>query len=241
MMMLSSWLSVSSALLLLNVVEGGKVQFNPVETLFGNGFVPKRNVNATRFEKDPFAPTPEERAAEREARRLRQRERNTRMKEAMKYIRPDKVEKVSQEDLEALSEDHPSLRELGWGYNKQDNSVQFADPGDDYDMYQQAYRMLGGFIDCDHDQDGDGSGDNDSGDDSDGACSRWMLWASVSTPFRTRLVRWFHFGICKLLTHLILCYSTSTPTTRAMDMMNILEMNPSVFWIATTPTLNGSF
>ncbi len=63
---------------------------------------------------------------------------------------------------------------------KQSSVISYADPGDDYDMWQQAYRMLGGFIDCDNlKSQGSGSGDNDGGDDGE-ACSRWMMWASVS-------------------------------------------------------------
>jgi hypothetical protein len=97
----------------------------------------------------------------------------------MKYMRPDtsssEVEKLSEEEIQ----EHPALRNLGWGRSSS-NAAQFVDPGEDYDMWQQAYRMLGGFIDCDHAQDGDGSGDGGSGDGGGSGCSRWMLWAAVS-------------------------------------------------------------
>ena len=55
-------------------------------------------------------------------------------------------------------------------------------PGRTADKWQQAYRFLGGFIDCDH---GWSDGSHDSGDQQgrdNGACSRWMMWASVSPP-----------------------------------------------------------
>jgi hypothetical protein len=103
----------------------------------------------------------------------------------MKKVRPDtsKIEKVSSEELEKLSEEHPNEFRKLWGgrTSNGEHLIQYADPGDDYDMWQQAYRMLGGFIDCDH-QKSDGSGDDGggSGDGDDQACSRWMMWASVS-------------------------------------------------------------
>ena len=174
--------SCLSALTLFSSVEGF-VQFNPIESLFSGSLMEGRKTfNATtRLQRDPYAPTPEEREAERVARRARMRERNSRVKEAMKYMRPDTVEKLTDEEMETLEETHPNLRKLGWGSNR---AFEFADPGDDYDMWQQAYRMLGGFIDCDHQKDGDShdSGDGGGGGGDGKACSRWMLWASVSAP-----------------------------------------------------------
>lgn len=185
--------SCLSAFLLLKAAEGGMVQFNPIESLFSGSLIhaggassSSRAANATRFQRDVRSPTPEEREAERASRRERMRERNERMKDAMKYIRPDTVERISPEELASLEEENPSLRKLGWNqWSDSDSSIQYADPGDDYDMWQQAYRMLGGFIDCDHQKDqGGGSHDNEdnNNNNNDGAqgCSRWMLWASVS-------------------------------------------------------------
>lgn len=185
--MLSSWISLSSALLLLAPVQGGgasQTQFNPVGSNMFSGFVPRKmehSSNTTRMIKDIHAPTPEQREEERQARRERQRARNARVKEAVKYMQPDQAttQKVSKEELEAMGEDHPALRRL-WGGGS-DKSVKYADPGEDYDMWQQAFRMLGGFIDCDHSKEDGGSHDNNNGGgDEGGACSRWMMWASVS-------------------------------------------------------------
>ena len=53
------------------------------------------------------------------------------------------------------------------------------------DKWQQAYRYLGGYIDCSASW-GDGShdsGDNGGGEGGGGACSRWMMWAAVSWKF----------------------------------------------------------
>lgn len=185
-----------SALLLVKTADAGRVQFNPVESLFSGSVFrspsSSNSMNATTVRlprPDPNAPTLEEREAERAARRERMRERNERMKEAIKFIRPDTVERVSDEDFESLQEEHPSLRKLGWAqFTGSGNTINYADPGDDYDMWQQAYRMLGGFIDCDHKKDNEGSHDNQDGDNNnnnedDQSCSRWMLWASVSASF----------------------------------------------------------
>eukprot|EP00970_Alexandrium_tamarense_P017343 scaffold9123_cov186-Alexandrium_tamarense.AAC.2 len=48
-----------------------------------------------------------------------------------------------------------------------------------YDKWQQAYRFLGGYIDCDF---GGGGGSHDNGGDEDGACARWMMWAAYIDP-----------------------------------------------------------
>lgn len=177
--------SCLSALLLLETVEGGMIQFNPIESLFSGGFVPgaASRANSTQSVRDPHAPTLEQREAERAARRERMRERNERIKETMKYYRPDTVERVSEEVLEQLAQKDPSLRRLAWsGFGGSGNAIQYADPGEDYDMWQQAYRMLGGFIDCDHQKE-QGGHSHDEGGNQDGdekGCSRWMLWAAVS-------------------------------------------------------------
>ena len=47
------------------------------------------------------------------------------------------------------------------------------------DKWQQAYRFLGGVIDCSNSW-GGGSQDSGGGGGGDGACSRWMMWAAVS-------------------------------------------------------------
>lgn len=54
-----------------------------------------------------------------------------------------------------------------------------------YDKWSQAYRFLGGYIDCTNSW-GDGSHDNGDGNNNDeggeGACSRWMMWAAYTDP-----------------------------------------------------------
>lgn len=195
-----------SLLGLASMIEAAK--FNPMETLFQ----PKQQPSTTTtviieqqgafgandsnkpkqfipVRQDPMAPTPEEREAERMARRERNKERRAKINEAMNKVRPSSegVERVSKEEFESMQQDHPEFRKLwGGGSSSKNHMIQYADPGDDYDMWQQAYRMLGGFIDCDH-QKSEGSGDHNDEDggggngENNGACSRWMMWASVST------------------------------------------------------------
>lgn len=159
-------------------------KFNPIENLFQPIQNESRNFQIPHGP-HPNAPTKEEREKERQARRERNRQRRANVAEAMKNTRPDtsKLEKLSPEEVNNLSEKHPQeFRKLWGGSKKNSNLITYADPGDDYDMWQQAYRMLGGFIDCDHQKgggSGDGSGDGGGNED---ACSRWMMWASYVDP-----------------------------------------------------------
>lgn len=119
-------------------------------------------------------------------RRERVAQRRERAKQKIKEIRPDKSQLTSlskEEVVKAVEEDQPWTRRLGWGSDS--GSVEsLADSSQSYDMWQQAYRMLGGFIDCDHSKSEDDhhSGDQDQEENQYG-CSRWMLWAAVSTFF----------------------------------------------------------
>ncbi|KAL3906500.1 MAG: hypothetical protein SGARI_003980, partial [Bacillariaceae sp.] len=140
-------------------------------TISENGTVNSSSSKPKQFippRTDPSAPTPEEREAERLARRERNRQRHSKIQEAMNKVTPNVnngVERVSPMEFQAMQKDHPEFRKLwGGGGGNQQHMIEYADPGDDYDMWQQAYRMLGGFIDCDH-QKSEGSGDQDGGGD----------------------------------------------------------------------------
>jgi hypothetical protein len=193
---------------LLSVVPMvGASKFNPMETLFLPRQRPSSNTpnqsnsleeNLTFQQlqdgskqfihpiQDPFAPTPEEREADRMARRERNEERRAKIHNAMMKARPSSegLERVSKEEFETMQQQHPEFRKLWGGSSGNGHMIEYADPGDDYDMWQQAYRMLGGFIDCDHqkrERSGDRNGEGNGNAQSNGACSRWMMWASVST------------------------------------------------------------
>jgi hypothetical protein len=174
--------NLPSVLLLVTpfAVDGATKQFNPLDSIFSS-FTFQRAVpteNRTQKFLDPFAPSAAEREAERQARRRRMKERNERVKETFKNIQPKTVEKVPEEDLEQI--DEKTRRQLGWGNRNGGELSYFVDPGEDYDMWSQAYRMIGGYIDCDNSKEEGGSGDNGGGDGDAQACSRWMMWASVS-------------------------------------------------------------
>lgn len=73
------------------------------------------------------------------------------------------------------------------GYDPYDSSNSgLASETQYYDKWQQAYRFLGGFIDCDHSwsqgsHDRNDNHDNNNNNNQQGqACSRWMMWAAVS-------------------------------------------------------------
>ena len=118
---------------------------------------------------------------ERIARKKRMRERRERARDLLnKLPPPQKAEKMSQDEAN---------RHLSWfGGGSSSSTTAYssqvlADPAAEYDKWAQAYRMIGGYIDCDHDKDDDhhsGSGDNQNNEDNN-ACSRWMIWAAVRT------------------------------------------------------------
>jgi hypothetical protein len=92
------------------------------------------------------------------------------------------IERVSEEEWKEIDA-RQKERGLGWfgdsgSSNNPYSSSTLADPGAYYDKWAQAYRMLGGFIDCDHSK-SDSSHDNGNNNGNGGACSRWMMWAAV--------------------------------------------------------------
>jgi hypothetical protein len=191
--MVQLWTLPSALMLLAPQVQGGAGGFKPIDSLLNS--IPLTNnvnheTNATMIPPLQRGPTREKREAERQARSERNRERKRRMREAMKKVKidPEHVQRVSEKEIEALGEDHPVLRGLGWGSSSSSNTIQYADSGKDWDAWQQAYRMLGGFIDCDHQKDGEGGSQDGGGDDGDQkGCSRWMMWAAVRTLYLERL------------------------------------------------------
>jgi hypothetical protein len=107
----------------------------------------------------------------------------------------NKLPKSPEGKLERLSEDEwkdidtkQKKRGLSWfgdsgsGVSAYSNSI-LADPGVFYDKWAQAYRMLGGYIDCDHAKSANshdnGNNNNNNNNNNNGACSRWMVWAAV--------------------------------------------------------------
>lgn len=126
---------------------------------------------------------------DRQARMERQRERREKAREKLASIKPDlsKMRQLSTAELkEAEAQEHPWVRKAGWSSSNTNSFGGMVDPSSGYDKWQQAYRMLGGFIDCDHSKSDDDHKSGDGGDeqeDNGNACSRWMMWASVSTNF----------------------------------------------------------
>jgi hypothetical protein len=189
--MVQLWTLPSALMLLAPQVQVGASGVTPIESLLNS--IPlttnvNHDTNATMVPPLQRGPTKEQRSAERQARSERNRERKRRMQEAMKKVKldPEHVQRVSKKEIEAMGADHPALRGLTWGRGSSSNTIQYADSGSDWDAWQQAYRMLGGFIDCDHQKDNEGSQDDGDGEDQAG-CSRWMMWAAVRTLYLDRL------------------------------------------------------
>jgi len=118
------------------------------------------------------------------------------------------VRRAKEADPDGKLPQHQWIRRMAWwdsfatfgnvipsDYKPYDDG--YANSGYEYDYWAQGYRMLGGFIDCDWRQgegepDGDGGGDGQrqrrnaerdlSGDNTDDACGRWMMWAAYVNP-----------------------------------------------------------
>ena len=171
--------------------------------------------------------SPDELADERIARKKRMCERRQRARDLLKNIPPpEQVEPMSQEDVS---------RHLSWFGGTGSSSYEafsekvLADPSVEYDKWAQAYRMLGGYIDCDHNKDGEGgSGSGDANGGAQGACSRWMIWAAVRN--RQRPTRFTTVMDISLTLNALFCLfnfrSTSILTTKVTNTMNTLGMNP---------------
>ena len=139
---------------------------------------------------DPFAKL--EAMREFRAQLQRERERQDRRKTAKQvYQKLPKapqghIERVSPEEWEIIDSTQKK-RGLSWfgdgnSGSAYSNSI-LADPGAYYDKWAQAYRMIGGFIDCDHAKSAnshDNGNNNNNNNANNGACSRWMMWAAVS-------------------------------------------------------------
>jgi hypothetical protein len=122
----------------------------------------------------------------------RARERKLKARDILKKLPQPKardLERVTEEQLDRIKEQHKQ-RGLGWFGDSSSSasgvsvsSQVLADPSSFYDKWAQAYRMLGGFIDCDYDKSENNHHSQDeqeSNNQNDGSgCSRWMLWASV--------------------------------------------------------------
>ena len=141
--------------------------------------------------------TAEEKEQDRKDKSIRTAERRARAKELIAQHQPEPgvLERMDESAVRRLRtnavESDPNLEQENnsWLRDLSSSSATSspywkADTGEYYDKFAQGYRMLGGFIDCDHAEDGSGdhSGDNKNGNNNNNgnSCSRWMMWAAVS-------------------------------------------------------------
>jgi hypothetical protein len=147
--------------------------------------------------------------SERIARRERNQQRRAKVKQILQKIpqpRAEHLERISPEEWERMNDKNDEQnrkRNLNWfsggtgGNHMAYSSSVLVDPSQYYDKWAQAYRMLGGYIDCDHDK-SEGSHDrnnnnNNNNNQDNGACSRWMIWAAVRCRFEWKR---FSFVFC---------------------------------------------
>jgi hypothetical protein len=171
------------------VVEGSMTNMD----VSGQGSIRKisRPINNSTTIADPFDQLTQFREWKKEEkprRKDRMKDRRTRAKEFLQRIpQPDvdQLELVSKEELSRMEGDQKK-RGLSWFGNSDTDAYSagiLVNPSEEFDKWAQAYRMLGGFIDCDHQSDGDdhNSGSGDNNQDGGASCSRWMMWAAVSS------------------------------------------------------------
>jgi hypothetical protein len=143
--------------------------------------------------------TAEEKEQDRKDKSIRTAERRARAKELIAQHQPEPgvLERMDESAVRRLRtnavESDPNLEQENnsWLRDLSSSSATSspywkADTGEYYDKFAQGYRMLGGFIDCDHAEDGSGdhSGDNNNGNNNNNgnSCSRWMMWAAYINP-----------------------------------------------------------
>ena len=87
--------------------------------------------------------------------------------------------RLTTEEVDKYKEqDQPWLRRVS---SSSCNNWHLASPGTIYEPWQQAYRTLGAFIDCDHRKSSYQNRHNFNYNVNSNGCSRWMMWASVRT------------------------------------------------------------
>jgi hypothetical protein len=209
----------------------------------------------------------EEMEAEKLAKKERMKDRREKAARHFASIKPNpqQLERVDPEDWEDIERQQQEMhanqkRKLSSWFSSSAATSPYstsvlADPSEDYDKWAQGYRMLGGFIDCDHGSDEDehsGDNNNDNNDENDGACSRWMIWAAVRFLSNDIVVAAAALLIIAVIIYSNLdldsrlscpslyLYSTSTPTTRVRDTANTTGTMPWANWIATAPIPSGN-
>jgi hypothetical protein len=154
----------------------------------------KQTLNMTDIKnKIKRGPTLEEMEEEEEERIKRSKERRDQARKKLASLQPDtsQLERLTKEELDSFledEEDHPWIRRAAWRGRSDYSpySLNMADPSKSYDRWAQGYRMLGGFIDCDHrkqqkNEHNNNNNNNNNQNQQGNGCSRWMMWAAVST------------------------------------------------------------
>jgi hypothetical protein len=163
-------------------------------------------------------PDPEWYQSELQTRRQRTRERRQKFRELFRHPNPQQeLVEIPPAEWEGMLRDsknpEESHRRISWmsgsgtATGESLSTAALADPGQSYDKWAQAYRMLGGFIDCDHqkqqknnDHKNENNKNQNQQQQSNGyACSRWMLWAAVRTTLCVSLLYRYHTNVLTIV------------------------------------------
>jgi hypothetical protein len=177
-----------------------------------------------------------------------QRERAREMIARMMKSQPPNVTQLvalTKEEME-LYATTPQVNEQPWLQRALSSSgsgaaARLASPGTSYEPWQQAYRTLGAFIDCDHTKYSTNDRHNYGYTNNGNACARWMMWASVR--FFSVDTSFFDSNIGSVPTPAhtntnfvcsVVPRSMLTPTIKATATMSTMETIQLEHWTVTT-------
>jgi hypothetical protein len=159
---------------------------HPSITLLG-ATLPKASSSFASTSDNPFQVFSEEwLEQERMDKRRRMQERADRTRAVLHQLPPPhSVQELTPQQLDEVQRNLKNW--FGSSITSSYSEGVVVDPAQTYDKWAQAYRMLGGLIDCDHTKQQKGqkggqnnNNNNNNNNNSNKGCSRWMLWAAVS-------------------------------------------------------------
>jgi len=148
----------------------------------------------------PIPRTEEEITQARIEKTERMQERKERAKEKIREMienpnehSTDRAERMTKDDLDSFREgvkkDDPLLErpENRWLWNNKEVEPYqrngLADPGTYWDMWSQAFRMLGVYVECSNPKANYyGNNNNNNNNNDNGGCQRWVIWAAYVNP-----------------------------------------------------------
>jgi len=153
-----------------------------------------RKVPEIKSKQLPIPRTPEDLKKARIQKDKRMQERRENAKEKIREMidnpneySTDRAERMTKDDLDSLrtsvETDDPLLKmpENRWLWNTKKKEP-FADSSIYWDMWAQAYRMLGVYVECENPNAKSSYYYSNNDDNEDGGCKRWVIWAAYVNP-----------------------------------------------------------